>query len=152
MDYAHLKKRDLEKIKIFLESLKDDFLQARKIRKRNPLEKYIANHNLRMIIAKDKGKIIGYVSYEFNVRGAGKIIGIGVSKKYRGKGIGEALFKRALKELSKKHKKIITRTWSANTTSRSLIEKMGFKKYRVIKNRRIDGSDDIWLSRKIGKE
>ncbi|MDP1695223.1 MAG: GNAT family N-acetyltransferase [Candidatus Woesearchaeota archaeon] len=147
MDYAHLKKRDLEKIEIFLKSLEDDFLQSRKIRKRNPLERYIDNLNLRMIIAKDRRNIMGYISYEFNVRGAGKIIGIGVSKNYRGKGIGEALFKRALKELSKKHKRIITRTWSTNTTSRSLIEKMGFKKYRVIKNKRIDGSDDVWLSR-----
>ena len=148
MKYVLLNKRDLNKVRIFLDNINKEFLQSKYPRKINPLERYINAPNRRMIIAKENGKIAGYISYRFNFRNNGWIIGIGVSKKYRRKGIGSILFKKAVNDLGKKHNRIVVRTWSTNVKSCSLFEKMGFKKSRTIKNRRVDGSDDVWFYRK----
>jgi len=152
MKYSLLKQSELQQAQSFLESLKDDFLVSRKARKKGSLRRYLVNKDRRMILAKDKNKIIGYITYKFNTRKKGWIIGIGVGKEYRGKGIGKALFRKAIKDLAKKHNKIIVRTWSTNKKSRSLFEKTGFKKYRAFKNQRIDGSDDVWHYKEINKK
>lgn len=104
---------------------------------------------MKIILVFDKSKVIGYVSYGFNKK-RGWIRGIAIKKKYRNQGIGKKLYKKAINEIKKKKiKKIVTRTWSSNSPSISLIKKMGFIKTKTIKNTRINGDDTIWFKLEI---
>ena len=55
----------------------------------------------------------------------------------------------AYKKKSKKVKKVIVRTWGANFKSISLFKKLGFKKYKTIKNQRINGDSSVWFKKEL---
>ncbi len=145
LTYAPLNASTFNKFEKFRESVEKDFVKEekkpKKKKKLNPLKK----KNLKIILAFDKSKIVGYISYGFN-KNRGWIRGIAIKKSYRNKGIGEKLYKNAIKKiLNKKIKKIVVRTWSSNIPAIKLIEKIGFVKTRTIKKIRVNGDDTIWF-------
>ena len=81
-----------------------------------------------------------------NFNGRGLIIGIGVAREYRRKGIGLRLYKKAISDLRNKGiKRIVVRSWSTNKPSIKLLSKLGFKKYYTVKGARVNGSDSLWF-------
>lgn len=71
-----------------------------------------------------------------------------VAKKYRRRGIGEALMKKVLAET--KGRKIQLDTWSYNEAAKNLFAKFGFKNKRVLRNYYEEKTDYIFLERKPG--
>lgn len=150
MKYTYIKKEYTNSLNKLSKDLESEFVPQRKHKKNNPVEKYFTTPNLYMLLAIDGSKVVGYRVYSILKDNRGRFMGIGVAKKYRRRGIATKLYNIAIKDLKKKHvKEIITKTWSTNTRSIPLFEKMGFKKYKTIKNARIDGSDTVWYRLKI---
>ena len=144
MKYEYIKREHIDSLNTLLKDLGPEFVSLRNPRKNNSIEKYFTNPNLKMILAIDSSKVVGYESYIINNNRC-KFIGIGVEKKYRRYGVASKLNDLAISDLKKKHvKEIKARTWSTNIKSRSLLEKLGFKKYKTIKNARVNGTDTVW--------
>ncbi len=85
-----------------------------------------AKKNVKYLVARADGRTIGYVDY---LPGEpGKIWGLAVVEEWRGKGVGEALFSKALEELRKngcRKAEIITTT--DNAPALRLYKKFGFE-------------------------
>ena len=101
---------------------------------------HIPSHGLEdaeLIVADISGNVIGYAKIEiakyppvFEKKQYGMISDIAVSKKYRRRGIGHALFNESVKWFSElKIKRIELRVSNANDVAQGFWEKMGFKPY-----------------------
>jgi len=150
MKYIYIKKEYIDSLKKLLKDLGPEFVSLRKSRKNNPIEKYFTDTTLRLIVAIDGSKVVGYKAYKIMSDSRCKSLGMGVAKKYRRKGIIYKLYRLQIADLKKRHiNEIITRTWSTNNKSIPLFEKLGFKKYRTIKNTRVNGADSVWYRLKL---
>jgi len=145
MNYKYLSRENLKLFQIFERKISKDFLKFRKpSSKRSNLKSYISNKNKLMLLVTDKDKIIGYQAFSINGKRA-RLIGAGVLREYRRKGIAKSLITKALNQMKKrKVKRVISRTWESNLASRALLEGFGFKKYKVIKRDRINGEASEW--------
>lgn len=146
MQFRYLKREDLYDLEQFMNKIGKDFLPTRNKSQKGKLDKYLLNPKYKMILALDESKIIGYAAFIFKSNKRAALKGIGLLKKYRKKGIGKNLALLAIKEIKKKGiKTIISRTWESNTASQSLMGSIGLKKYRTIKNDRINGESSVWF-------
>ncbi len=146
MKFVNINSKNIPLLKKRVKAIEKDFVPFRKKRKNNPLEDYLVKDNLHMILVSDKNNFIAYISYDDKYKKGGYIRGIWVDKRYRGKGLATKLYRKAINNLKKKNiKQIIVRTWEKNAPSRLVIEKLGFRKYRTIKNDRIDGDNTVWF-------
>ena len=66
---------------------------------------------------------------------------------YTGHAHRRALILHSEKDL--KMKEIVTRSVSSNKREQHILEKFNFKKYKTIKNQRINGDDSYWYKLKI---
>ncbi|MGV8086399.1 MAG: GNAT family N-acetyltransferase [Candidatus Woesearchaeota archaeon] len=150
MKYIYFKKKYLNSLNKLAKELQKEFIQQRTSNNNTPIDRYFKDSKAKLILAIDKSQVVGYRVYTILNDNRGRFMGIGVAKKYRRKRIATKLYNIAINDLKNKNvKEVITKTWSTNTRSIPLFEKMGFKKYKTIKNARIDGSDTIWFRRKI---
>ena len=145
MKYVKLSKKYLKDFEKFIQTLSKDFVFVKNL-KSNKINKYFDKSYLHMLLVLDNQKIVGYHAYNSNLRGKGYLIGVGISKKYRNKKIASTLLKKSLNDLKNKGiKEVKVRTWENNLVSLNMLRKFGFKKYKTIKNDRIDGTSTIWL-------
>jgi RimJ/RimL family protein N-acetyltransferase len=146
MNYKYFSKEDLSLFQLFDKKISKDFLKFRKpSNKQSNLNTYISNKNKSILLVLDRGKIIGYQAFSINGKKA-RLIGAGILREYRRKGIAKSLVNSALNQMKKrKVKRVISRTWESNLASRALLEGSGFKKYKVVKRDRINGEDSIWF-------
>ena len=146
MDFRYLSKEDIPKLENELFSkIGKDFL-SRRVQKRRNLLDYVTKKNLFLILAKEKGVIVGYLAYKLEKKGVGKIIGAGVELNFRKRGIAKKMLKQAIQDLyNKKINYIYSRTWETNLASIKLHETLGFKKYRTFKNDRVNGESTIYF-------
>ncbi|MBN1645075.1 GNAT family N-acetyltransferase [Candidatus Woesearchaeota archaeon] len=152
MKYEKLSEKNISEFKKFFNSIKKDFLQFRKFdpHRRKTFEDYLTSPNLNILLEIEKNKIVGYSAYDTNYKGRGKLIGIGFLRKYRGKGHGLKLAKKVVSILKcAGNKDIVTRTWESNSASQKLFKQLGFKKYRTIKNDRINGESTFLFRLKL---
>jgi|SRR3989339_815673 len=145
MNYQYLSKKEIPLFNTFKEKIKNDFLKFRKsVNKKSNLESYTINKNKLMLIVLDKDKIIGYQAFSITGKRA-RLIGAGVLREYRRKGIAKTLVFKALNKIKKmKVKRVISRTWESNLVSRALLEGFKFRKYKVVKGDRINGEASLW--------
>jgi len=145
MQYKYLTKDDLPSLSEFFSQIKNDFQLLRRQQKKQKLENYINSTNKFMLLVIDKDEVIAYESYEINGKKA-RLIGIGVLKSYRKKGVANRLIKKAIEHMkSCGAKEISSRTWESNTASISLLIKHRFQKYRIMRDDRANGESTVWF-------
>jgi ribosomal protein S18 acetylase RimI-like enzyme len=133
-------------LKVFLHKIKGEFLATRKRERGRSLEDYFTRGRYRMLIAIQGDAVAGYVSYDTMHHRSSRIIGIGVLPALRGKSLGTQLLQRALMDLKARGlKSVVTRTWESNAASLALFKASGFKRYKTVKDDRINGEASIWL-------
>tara|TARA_Y100000310_G_C20576988_1_gene760956 strand:+ start:852 stop:1328 length:477 start_codon:yes stop_codon:yes gene_type:complete len=106
------------------------------------------------VLYKD-GRVIAYLAnvLDFKKKGVAKLHAGEVKKKFRGRGYGIKINRFVIKKMKEKgYKKIVVRTWSSNQASQGMFKKLGFEKYRTIKNNRVNGDDSVWWRMRIGKD
>jgi len=64
--YEKIKKKHINSFMKFIDSIKSEFVELRNLRTNNPLEEYLVSNNLRMILALEGSKVIGYLAYVRN--------------------------------------------------------------------------------------
>lgn len=105
--------------------------------------------NGELIIALEKGNIVGYVVFR---KGFWKnnyfIEEMAVDPKNQGKGIGSALIKKIEEICSTENARLFSSADSENTTSLRFHEKMGFTKAGFIKNMFKEGKKEIIFTKK----
>ena len=108
------------------------------------------------IVAKRKGKVIGYITWRMVGKPKHKLIEmtrIEVDKKYQNQGVATDLFKRMLKRIQ--FRKLFLTTHASNHKAHKFYEKMGLKYETTLKNHYYDGEDEyvfsIWLDNKLMK-
>jgi L-amino acid N-acyltransferase YncA len=104
------------------------------------------NHRYKVIIAEDKGQVVGWASLnQYNSRCAYKgvaDISVYISREYRGRGIGKKLLAQ-LDVIAKENgfHKLVLFTFPFNPLGQALYRKMGFREVGVFKNQGIlDGN------------
>lgn len=70
-----------------------------------------------------------------------------MDKAYRGLGVAKRFYDRIFKEADKTASLTLVRTWTGNDIHMALLEKIGFKEVRRLKDDRGDGVDSIIFSR-----
>jgi len=144
MRIIHLEKKYIPRLKLFLEIIKKDFLPTKR-RERGNLGDYFSDRNKFMLLAVEEEDIIGYLAYEITDK-RGRIIGIGIMKEFRQRGIGKELIKKAMElMIDKGVEEIISKTWQSNCASIKLFEGCGFVRYKTIKRDRINGESTFWF-------
>ena len=101
------------------------------------------------IVARDKGKILGYAVGEAQ-KDCGKIILIAVHPAWRKKGVGKKLANFYIEHLKKKNlKEIFLRVRKNNLAAISFYKNLGFQILKTIKNYYQNGDDADLIERKI---
>jgi len=102
------------------------------------------------IVAKDKGKILGYAVGEAQ-KDCGKIISIAVYPAWRKKGIGKELANFLIEYFKKKNlKKISLQVRKNNLAAISFYKNLGFQILKTIKNYYQNGDDAYLMKRNLG--
>lgn len=105
----------------------------------------IANQDFIVVVDNASNKLVGFLSYvskvvyDINCNYISTII---VERNYRNKGIAGLLY-RELSSIS--DKPITVRTWSTNEGQIHLLQKLGYKYLKVLKNARGNGIDTIYF-------
>ncbi|MEM1578501.1 MAG: ribosomal protein S18-alanine N-acetyltransferase [Archaeoglobaceae archaeon] len=99
-----------------------------------------------LFVAEIGGKVVGYVVTMDVDKFTGKIVSIAVRKEFRGKGIGEALMRRAIEKLKMRGKqKIALEVRVSNKVAQQLYKKLGFKIVENIPSYYSDGEDAYYM-------
>jgi ribosomal protein S18 acetylase RimI-like enzyme len=150
MRFIPLTQENLIDLRVFLHKVKGDFLATKERGKSNPLEEYVTRGRFRMILAIQGDFVAGYVAYDTMYHKSSKIIGIAVLPDLRGKGVGSELLQRAIMDLKGRGlKSTMTKTWESNAASIALLQKSGFKKYKTVKDDRVNGESTLWFKCKL---
>jgi ribosomal protein S18 acetylase RimI-like enzyme len=150
MRFIPLQQENLIDLRVFLHKVKGDFLATRERTKSNALEDYVTRGRFRMILAMQGDMVAGYAAYDTMYHKSSKIIGIAVLPALRGQGVGSELLQRAIIDLKNRGlKSTVTKTWESNAASIALLKKFGFKKYKTVKDDRINGESTIWFKCKL---
>lgn len=145
MQIEKLHEKDKNQFLRFMDSIKNDFLPKRQ-QSKSYLDKYFTNKDYYLLVMKESNYIIGYLAFKKEYNKRVKIVGIGIDKKYRGKGLGKKIMNEAIKKIRKiKPRSIYTRTWETNLASQTVMKNAGFKFYRKSKNDRVNGESSVWF-------
>ena len=114
------------------------------------------NREYHYIIAEDKGRVIGLVTWVMHGLPKHELFEldrIAVLPEYRGKGISQKLFHTLLKDAKsfyRKHKlkarKLYLMTHADNTRAQKFYEKLGFKHETTLKEHYYEGKDEMVYS------
>ena len=97
-------------------------------------------------------KVIGYLTVvlDYNGKRRAKLHAGEIKKEFRGRGYGTKLNRFVIKKIKDlNYKEIVVRTWSGNQASQGMFRKLGFEKYKTIKNQRVNGDDSVWYKMNI---
>ncbi|MEM0351210.1 MAG: ribosomal protein S18-alanine N-acetyltransferase [Archaeoglobaceae archaeon] len=99
-----------------------------------------------LLVADIGGKVVGYVVTMEVDKVTGKIVSIAVRKDFRGRGIGEALLRKAIERLRSRGKTRITlEVRVSNKPAQELYKKLGFKIMDTIPSYYSDGEDAYYM-------
>lgn len=99
-----------------------------------------------LFVAEIGNKVVGYVVTMEVDKFTGKIVSIAVRKEFRGKGIGEALMRKAIERLIMRGKqKIALEVRVSNKVAQQLYRKLGFKIVETIPKYYSDGEDAYYM-------
>ncbi|MEM2522106.1 MAG: ribosomal protein S18-alanine N-acetyltransferase [Candidatus Bathyarchaeia archaeon] len=112
------------------------------------------------IVAEENGEVVGYIMCRietglanFGLGGfikRGHVVSIAVMPQHRGKGIGEALVKKAMEGMRLYNaKQCFLEVRVTNTPAINLYKKLGFKIVRIIRGYYSDGEDAYLMSREL---
>lgn len=105
--------------------------------------------NGELIIALEKGKVVGYVAFRKGFWENNYFIEeMAVEPKSQGKGIGSALIKKIEEICSAENSRLFSSADSGNTTSLKFHEKMGFTEAGFIKDMFKEGKKEIIFTKK----
>ena len=113
------------------------------------LAKFVSDKNILNLVYDCQEKLLGYINVSF-YEDTANILKIAVAINSRRNGIGEELFKSALKILKEKQvKKVFLEVESDNLPAITLYKKLGFKNLRVRKNYYKNGGDAVEMMHEI---
>lgn len=109
------------------------------------LARELKSNNIIYFIAKNKNKIIGYAGNEvkklpawYKAKKKGHLFNLYVKKEFRNKGIGKNLIEKSLSWFRKKNVSFVeVLAYDKNKIAQEMYNKMGFKPYMNIANKRL---------------
>lgn len=144
MRIVPLQQDNIVDLKVFFAKMRGDFLPMKKKAKPVPIEKYLLNTEHKMLVAIQGDFIVGFIAYNTKQR---KIVNMGVLPELRGKGLGTELLKRVLMNM-RDAKSVTARVWESNAAAIAMLQANGFKRYKVVKDDRINGEASFWYRKK----
>jgi len=109
---------------------------------------YIATHNSGFLVARDDGKITGYIIFSYEDVKA-MIVSIAVDRRHRRRGMGSMLLKAAMDKLPETINSVELLVAVNNMDAISFYSAQGFEKKSSLRKYYPDGSDAIVMSLKI---
>ena len=148
--YKRVNKNNFSDLVKMYNSLQKDFPPFRepKHSHRN-LNRYISNPRFLAFLVYLGSRIIAYqlIDLQFGGKKRARHESMAVKRRYRRKGYGKEIFHYFIKYVRPKGARvIIIRTGSSNNVMKRIFEKSDFKRYKTIKNQRVNGDDTYWYS------